>query len=207
MPTTPTSRESSEQRCRDYLPSLISGRCVRCEMNGEQHPNNAATAGSPPPTSVEPVPSNGSAEQSGAPGPVVVAPSSKEKPQQGRIPDLEATRHNAEYWLNAAREVEDRDEAVLAIEQVANAWKNAAYAMADQRDALRSAIGALSVPRELVQQVVVLLQSYAEYGMQHVYEESGERTPNAILSDEIASKFSTLLADSATADNRSANER
>lgn len=45
---------------------------------------------------------------------------------------LENTRGTAEYWLNAARNVEDRDEAVLAIEQVANCWKNAAYDFAEK---------------------------------------------------------------------------
>lgn len=45
---------------------------------------------------------------------------------------LENMRGTAEYWLNAARNVEDRDEAVLAIEQVANCWKNAAYDFAEK---------------------------------------------------------------------------
>mgnify|MGYP001609667995 CR=1 FL=1 len=59
--------------------------------------------------------------------------------KEGRIPDLEPVRRNAEYWASAARDGGAREYAMLAMEQAVNAWKNAAYAMADQRDALRSA--------------------------------------------------------------------
>lgn len=50
----------------------------------------------------------------------------------GRIPELEACRLNAEYWVSAGREEDNRARAVFAMEQAVYAWKNAAYAMADK---------------------------------------------------------------------------
>ena len=44
---------------------------------------------------------------------------------------LEKVRMNAEYWLDSARAEADRNTAVIAMEQSANAWKNAAYALAE----------------------------------------------------------------------------
>ena len=54
--------------------------------------------------------------------------------QTGRIPALEQTRINADYWLNEARGKyeEGRGEPLLCAEQAINAWKNAAYAAHDQ---------------------------------------------------------------------------
>lgn len=130
--------ECTSEHCRRQLhngnasaprptPSTAGGQGVEEEMcpncvtpwrcNGPHVPDNAD------PSSAEP------SQRTERPTPETDAP--------GRIPDLEGARCNAEYWLNAAREVEDRNEAVIAIEQVANAWKNAAYAMADQRDDAR----------------------------------------------------------------------
>ena len=57
-------------------------------------------------------------------------------PSVGRIPDLENTRIRAEYWIKACCEATDSAEAILFMEQAMLAWKNAAYAMADQRDAV-----------------------------------------------------------------------
>lgn len=57
----------------------------------------------------------------------------------------------------------------------------------------RSASAGISAPRELVERVVVLLKTYAEHGMDALYP-SGERTPNAILADEVAAAFNGLLA-------------
>lgn len=45
---------------------------------------------------------------------------------------LATTRMNADYWLTAGRDTPDCAEAVLAVEQSANAWKNAAYALAEK---------------------------------------------------------------------------
>lgn len=47
-------------------------------------------------------------------------------------PMLASTALNADYWLKAGRDTADRDEAVLAVEQSANAWRNAAYALAEK---------------------------------------------------------------------------
>lgn len=51
--------------------------------------------------------------------------------QAGRIPALEATRINADYWRNAAYEQEGGAERSNAFEQAICAWKNAAYAAHD----------------------------------------------------------------------------
>lgn len=64
----------------------------------------------------------------------------------GRIPDLEPARRNAEYWTEAARHEPERASALTHLHQAVNAWKNAAYAMADQRDAARSAMGECAGP-------------------------------------------------------------
>lgn len=82
---------------------------------------------------------SGRAHQNGEP--VGAAPSSTRLTSApGRIPDLEGARINAGYWLTAARSEDvPHSEALMALEQSANAWKNAAYAMADQRDAAVSA--------------------------------------------------------------------
>lgn len=45
---------------------------------------------------------------------------------------LAATADNADYWLKGGRDDPDRDTAVLAVEQAVNAWRNAAYAMAEK---------------------------------------------------------------------------
>ena len=60
----------------------------------------------------------------------------QEANRSGRIPDLEGTRLNAEYWRNGAKDESlPLGERLMALDQAVNAWKNAAYAMADQRDA------------------------------------------------------------------------
>ena len=67
----------------------------------------------------------------------------------GRIPALESTRINADYWIDAARKAESPAEALMFIEQAANAWKNAAYAAHDKMAAPAAApSGCVSVPRE-----------------------------------------------------------
>lgn len=45
---------------------------------------------------------------------------------------LESTAMHAEYWLKGGREIPDRAEAIMAVEQSANAWKNVAYALAEK---------------------------------------------------------------------------
>lgn len=55
--------------------------------------------------------------------------------EQGRIPELEPTRRNAEYWRTSAHEQGNIDEKLLAMEQAVNAWKNAAYAAWDKINA------------------------------------------------------------------------
>lgn len=51
----------------------------------------------------------------------------------GRIPELEQTRINAEYWTTEARKINvGGAEKQICMEQAVNAWKNAAYAMADR---------------------------------------------------------------------------
>ena len=45
---------------------------------------------------------------------------------------LESVRQHAEYWINNGREHPDRGTAFLAVEQAANAWKNAAYDFAEK---------------------------------------------------------------------------
>ncbi len=41
------------------------------------------------------------------------------------------TAANADYWLNGGRNEPDRAEAVMAVEQSTNAWRNAAYHVAE----------------------------------------------------------------------------
>lgn len=58
----------------------------------------------------------------------------------GRIPELEPTRINAEYWLSEARHPDvEHSSALMFAEQAINAWKNAAYAAWDKINASRSA--------------------------------------------------------------------
>jgi hypothetical protein len=58
----------------------------------------------------------------------------------GRIPELEGTRTNAEYWAREARKLHvGHAEKQLCMEQAVNAWKNAAYAAWDKINASRSA--------------------------------------------------------------------
>ena len=45
---------------------------------------------------------------------------------------LESTARNADYWLKNGRNLADRNEAVLAIEQAINAWKGVAYGLAEK---------------------------------------------------------------------------
>lgn len=52
------------------------------------------------------------------------------------------------------------------------------------------------LPRELVARCLVWFQLLADCGMQAVYEESGERTPNAVAMDELAVAFSKALEQS-----------
>ena len=63
--------------------------------------------------------------------------------EPGRIPDLEGARRNADYWEDAARNEPERSDALQHLHQAVNAWKNAAYAMADQRDSALSSTGTL----------------------------------------------------------------
>jgi len=59
--------------------------------------------------------------------------SSKHTREPGMAPGAELlveTDRNARYWLEGGRKEKKRDEAVLAVEQAMNAWRNAAYAMA-----------------------------------------------------------------------------
>lgn len=73
--------------------------------------------------------------------PKVIPASEGRAEQPGRIPELEGARISAEYWLNSARDIPTLTEAGITYEQAINAWKNAAYAMADKWYAARSAIG------------------------------------------------------------------
>lgn len=50
------------------------------------------------------------------------------------------------------------------------------------------------VPRSLVERIEAILKCHAEYGMDHIFEETGDKTPNAILCEEIASQLKTLTA-------------
>lgn len=52
--------------------------------------------------------------------------------QPGRIPELEQTRMNADYWLDHARGCKTTSNAVIHAEQAISAWKNAAYAAWDR---------------------------------------------------------------------------
>lgn len=71
--------------------------------------------------------------------PLYAIPISDLEARQGRIPDLEGARRNADYYLAEAKHPDvESNSAVIFFEQAINAWKNAAYAMADQRDAARS---------------------------------------------------------------------
>ncbi len=65
---------------------------------------------------------------------------------------LEPSRQNAEYWFTAGRKEMDRGKAVLCVSQAMYAWKNAAYAMAEElaktqaeRDALRAELSGLKL--------------------------------------------------------------
>jgi hypothetical protein len=62
--------------------------------------------------------------------------------EKGRIPELESTRENAEYWERGARQMLKEGASVEEIMQCwmqsTNAWKNAAYAMADKWYAART---------------------------------------------------------------------
>lgn len=51
---------------------------------------------------------------------------------------LESTNKNAEYWIDGARQADASEQLICALQAV-NAWKNAAYAMADKLDATPSA--------------------------------------------------------------------
>lgn len=53
---------------------------------------------------------------------------------------VEPARINAEYWQNASRATDDGAEAVLAMEQAHNAYKNCAYALAEKLSRVPSAI-------------------------------------------------------------------
>ena len=64
------------------------------------------------------------------------APSDAPQADVGRIPALEATRTNADYWKHGAWNEPNREDALRCMEQAVNAWKNAAYAA---HDALRAA--------------------------------------------------------------------
>lgn len=44
----------------------------------------------------------------------------------------ESTRTRADYWLNNGRDLHDRAEAIMAVEQSVNAWMNLAYALAEK---------------------------------------------------------------------------
>lgn len=52
---------------------------------------------------------------------------------------VEPARINAEYWQNASRATDDGAEAVLAMEQAHNAYKNCAYALAEKLSRVPSA--------------------------------------------------------------------
>ena len=68
----------------------------------------------------------------------------------GRIPALEGTRINAEYWLAEARHPDvEHSSALLFAEQAINAWKNAAYAAHD-RIAYTESEGALGEAKKLI---------------------------------------------------------
>lgn len=82
--------------------------------------------------------------------------------EPGRIPDLEKARINAQYWKMHAFNADDRSDAVLAMDQAANAWKNAAYAMADQRD---SALSAIACRPEAVKTAESILRVHKDGGL------------------------------------------
>ena len=82
--------------------------------------------------------------------------SRKGEDKPGRVADLEETRIRASYWMNEARhkQAEGRGEPLMLAAEAVNAWKNAAYTMADQRDALRSATGASDDVRRVAQDLL-----------------------------------------------------
>ena len=51
----------------------------------------------------------------------------------------------------------------------------------------------VTVPRYLAERIEVLMQTYSEHGMDATYS-SGERTPNAIMAEDIAEQLRALLA-------------
>lgn len=59
------------------------------------------------------------------------------EPEPGRIPDLHNAERHARYWTDGAKDCDDREEALIALHQAVLTWKNAAYHMADQRDAAK----------------------------------------------------------------------
>lgn len=58
-------------------------------------------------------------------------PQIKPQPRPGAYL-CESTATHAGYWLKNGRELPDRDEAVLAVEQAINSWKNLAYGLAEK---------------------------------------------------------------------------
>ena len=54
------------------------------------------------------------------------------QPDRPGWPLLEKTRENADYWLRGGRNEPNREQAILALEQSINAWKGAAYSLAEK---------------------------------------------------------------------------
>lgn len=53
---------------------------------------------------------------------------------------LAAADENATYWVEGGRKSPDRNEAVICIEQGVNAWKNCAWALAENVAQLEAAL-------------------------------------------------------------------
>lgn len=76
-----------------------------------------------------------------------------------RISDLEPTRINSDYWLGNARRAESDASILIYAEQAINAWKNAAYVMADQRDQARKGNPAKRL--EIASDISALITKYS----------------------------------------------
>lgn len=72
-------------------------------------------------------------------------------------PKLEQAHHSAIYWINGAREHEDKAEAVLCAEQAANVWKNAAVhfaQLANSVSAVSERVPTDDVGKRIIERIV-----------------------------------------------------
>lgn len=81
---------------------------------------------------------------------------------------LAAADENATYWVEGGRKSPDRNEAVICIEQGVNAWKNCAWALAENVAQLEAA---LAGTRERVDELCARSESERSVTLtQHVAE-------------------------------------